>query len=95
MQNFDWEYTLDIHFHDTNHSFEQFIKKVNDILVKHAPLKYMSRKQKKILAKLGLQKVYLNQLKSKTHCAIHFAGQKIINQNLIFIKNLKNTAILS
>ena len=66
MQNFDWEYTLDIHFHDTNHSLEQFLKKVNDILVKHAPLLYI-KKTKTILAKLGLQKVYLNQLKLKTH----------------------------
>ena len=50
---------------------------------------------KKILANLGLQKVYLNQSKSKTHDTIHFAGPKLVNQNLIFITNSKNTAILS
>ena len=44
----DWEYTLDIHLHDANHSFEQFLKKIKEILHKLAPLKYMSRKQKNI-----------------------------------------------
>ena len=46
-------------------------------------------------ANLGLQKVELNQSKSKTHCTRIFVGLTIINQNLIFITNSKNTAILS
>ena len=71
------------------------IKVLLKMLTKHAPLKYMSRKQQKILPNLGLQKIYLNQLKSKTQCTINFAVPKIINQNLIFITNSKNTAILS
>ena len=71
------------------------IKVLLKMLTKHAPLKYMSRKQQKILPNLGLQKICLNQLKSKTHCTINFAVPKIINQNLIFITNSKNTAILS
>ena len=87
-----WEYTLDIYLHDANHSFEQFlVKKIINILDKHAPLKYMSRKQPKNISK----KVYFNQSKSKPHCTINFARPKIINQNLIFITNSKNTTILS
>ena len=27
LQNVDWKYTLDIHFHDANHSFEEFFEK--------------------------------------------------------------------
>ena len=27
LQNIDWEYTLGIHLHDANHSFEQFAEK--------------------------------------------------------------------
>ena len=43
-----------------------------------------------MLANLGLQKVYLNHLKSKTFCRTNFAGPKIVNQNLILIRNSKN-----
>ena len=63
LQSVDWECTLDIHFHDANHSFEQFLKKINNILDKHAPLTYLSRKHQNILANFGLQKVYFNQSK--------------------------------
>ena len=59
------------------------------------PLSIYQENNKKILANPGLQKAYLNQSKSKTLSTINFAGPKIINQNLTFITNSKNTAILS
>ena len=45
LQNIDWKYTLDIHLYDANHSFEHFLKIINEILDKHERLKYMSRKR--------------------------------------------------
>ena len=65
MQNFDWEYTLDIHLHDANYSFDQFLKKINDILDKHAPLKYMSRIQQKNISKPWITKGILKSIKIK------------------------------
>ena len=64
--NVGWEYTLDIHLHDVNHSFEQFLKKINNILDKHAPLKYMSRKQQKNISKPWITKGILKSIKIKT-----------------------------
>ena len=75
MQNVDWEYTLDIHFHDTNHSFEQFLKKVNDILVKHAPLLYI-KKTKKNISKAWITKGILKSIKIKNTLSNTFCRAK-------------------
>ena len=56
LKNIDWEYTRDIHLHDANHSFEQFLKNINEILDKHVPLKYMSRKQQKYISNPSITK---------------------------------------
>ena len=65
LQNVDWEYTLDVHLHDANHSFEQFLKKINNILDRHATLKYMSRKQQKSISKPWITKGILKSIKTK------------------------------
>ena len=65
LKNVDWEYTLDIHLHDANHSFEQFLKKINDMLGRHATLKYMSRKQQKSISKPWITKGILKSIKTK------------------------------
>ena len=75
LQNFDWEYTLDIHFHDTNHSLEQFLKKVNDILVKHAPLLYIN-KTKKNISKAWITKGILKSIKIKNTLSNTFCRAK-------------------
>ena len=65
LQSVDWEYTLDIHLHDANHLFEQFLKKLNNILDKHASLNYMSRKQEQNVTKPGITKGILKSIKIK------------------------------
>ena len=76
LQNVDWEYTLDIHLHDANHSFEQFLKKINDILDKHAPLKYMSRKQQKNISKTWITKGLLKSINIKNTLCNKFCRTK-------------------
>ena len=47
-----------------NNSFQQFLKK-NEILDKHAPMKYMSRKQQKYISKPWITKGILKSIKMK------------------------------
>ena len=65
LRNIDWGYSLDIHLHDANHSFEHFLKTINKILDKHAPLKYMSGKQQKNISKPWITKGILISIKIK------------------------------
>ena len=67
LKNIYCEYTLDIHLHDANHSFVQFPEKINEILDKHAPLKYMSRKQKKNISQPWITKGIPKSIKIKKH----------------------------
>ena len=75
LQSVDWEYTLDIHLHDANHSFEQFLQKINSILDKLAPLKYMSRKQQN-MSKPRITKIILKSIKIKNTLHSKFCRAK-------------------
>ena len=76
MQNVDWEYTLGIHFHDANHSFEQFLKKISEILDKHEPSQYMSRKQQENIIKPWITKGILKSIKIKKALCNKFCRAK-------------------
>ena len=67
LKNIYCEYTLDIHLHDANHSFVQFPEEINEILDKHAPLKYMSRKQQKNISQPWITKGIPKSIKIKKH----------------------------
>ena len=67
--------TLDIHLHDANHSFEQFLQKINSILDKLAPLKYMSRKQQN-MSKPRITKIILKSIKIKNTLHSKFCRAK-------------------
>ena len=40
----DCKYALDIHLHNADHWFGQFLEQILKILDKHAPFKYMAKK---------------------------------------------------
>ena len=61
---------------DANHSFEQFLKKINEILEKHPPLKYMLRKHQKHISKPWITKGILKSIKIKNTLYNEFCRAK-------------------
>ena len=67
LKNTIWDNALELHSEDVDKSFETFFTTIKSITNRHAPLKKMSLKERKLKLKPWLTKGILTSIKIKTY----------------------------
>ena len=80
LQNTSWDDDLEVHSEGVDKSFETFLRTINSITDRHAPLKKMSLKEHKIKLKPWIMKGILTSINNKNKTYLKYCRAKDQNR---------------
>ena len=84
---------MEIEKNDANISFNNYLSKVNSLIMSHVPIKQLNKQQQKFLQKPWFTTAILNFIHKKNKRFKKYIKFKILLLKMIYIENIKVTEI--